>query len=188
MFLPVLSGLIVSLDAFFIGLSLGLQKRCRFLYLVIINLFLITLCFIGFLVAKPIYNFIKFDPDLIVGISFIALGTWCIMHYFISEFIKRHKKVSHEEKASLKTFILIGLVMSLEAMLITIGITIIFFEQASLLIPLTVGLAHFGYSSISFYLARINFVKKIPIVLSTIISGLALIIYGLLALFVEFSI
>jgi len=188
MFMPILSGLIVSLDAFFIGLSLGLQKSCRFIYLVFINTFLIALCIIGFLIAEPIYDFIMFDPDLIVGFAFIALGTWCILHYFISDFINRRRGKEETEKTSFKTFVLIGLVMSLEAMLITIGITLIFFENANLLIPLTVGFAHFGYSSISFFLARMKYVKKIPIVLTTIISGLALIIYGLLALFVEFGI
>ena len=187
MFMPVLSGLIVSIDAFFIGLSLGLQKKCKFLYLVIINLFLIALCIVGFLVAEPIYEFIKFDPDLVVGFVFIALGVWCILHYFISEFIKKKRNIT-EEKVSFKTFIMVGLVMSFEAMLITIGITIIFIEEATFLIPLTVGLAHFGYSAISFFLARMKMVKKIPMTLATIISGLALIIYGLMALFIEFGI
>ena len=187
MFMPVLSGLIVSIDAFFIGLSLGLQKKCQFLYLVIINLFLITLCIIGFLIAEPIYEFIKFDPDLVVGFAFIALGIWCILHYFISDYIKRKRNIS-ERKVTFKTFILVGLVMSFEAMLITIGITIIFFDNATFLIPIAVGIAHFSYSALSFFLARMKYVKKIPLTLATIISGVALIIYGLMALFIEFGI
>ena len=127
--MAVLSGLIVSIDAFFIGLSLGLQKSCRFLYLVVINLFLLVLCIIGFLIAETIYEFINFDPDLIVGFAFIGLGIWCILQYFISEYIKRRKGNVDEEKKSIKTFVLVGLVMSLEAMLITIGITLIFSEN-----------------------------------------------------------
>ena len=84
MLMPVLSGLIVSVDAFFIGLSLGLQKRCRFLYLTIINAFLLGLCMLGFFIAGRIYESITIDTDLIVGLSFISLGLWCILHYYPS--------------------------------------------------------------------------------------------------------
>ena len=188
MFMPVLSGLIVSVDAFFIGLSLGLQKRCKFSYLVIINVFLLGLCILGFLIAGQIYESIGFDPDLIVGFSFIALGLWCILQYFVSEYIKRRRGSTAEEKASLKTIILVGLVMSVEAMMITMGITFIFLPGSTFAIPFTVALAHFGYSALSFYLARTKHVKRLPVVLSHVISGAALIVYGLMALFIEFGI
>ena len=185
MFLPVLSGLIVSVDAFFIGLSLGLQKRCRFLYLAIINIFLLGLCVLGFLIAEQVYEHIPFDPDYIVGFAFIALGLWTILHFFVSAHRKRRRGTVAEGDISLKTFALVGLVMSGEAMLITMGITFIFLPYSTFVIPLTVALAHFGYSTLSFYLAKTKHVKRIPAVLSHVISGLALIIYGLMALFVE---
>ena len=186
MFMSVLSGLVVSVDAFFIGLSLGLQKRCKFLYLAIANLFLLGLCILGFLVAGHIYGFIGIDTDLLVGFSFIALGLWYILHFFISEYII--KKTGYKEKPSLKTIFLVGLVMSTEAMLITMGITFIFLPASTFLIPITVALAHFGYSALSFHLARTRYLKKIPNVISHVISGLALIVYGLMAIFVEFGI
>ena len=216
MFMPVLSGIVVSVDAFFIGLSLGLQKKCRFLHLVVINAFLFGLCIIGFLIAGQIYELIGFDADLAVGLSFITLGLWCILHYIVSEHIKRRKKnvdvsarkgeilkkkiservldasASEENasgyKASFKTITLVGLVMSTEAMLITMGITFIFIPNSTFLIPITVALAHFIYSALSFHLARIEHVKRIPVVISHVISGFALIIYGLMAIFVEFGI
>jgi len=78
--------------------------------------------------------------------------------------------------------------MSGEAMLITMGITFIFLPNSTILIPITVALAHFVYSALSFYLARTKQVKRIPVAVSHVISGVALIIYGLLALFVEFAI
>ena len=188
MFLPILSGLVVSVDAFFIGLSLGLQKRCKFLYLVIINAFLLGLCVFGFLIAERIYETIAFDTDMIVGFAFIALGLWCMLHYFVSERIRRRKGRLGEESASLKTFILVGLVMSGEAMVITMGITFIFLPNSTFLIPVTVALAHFGYSALSFCLARSKYGRRIPLGLSHVISGLALITYGLMALFVEIGI
>jgi len=188
MFMPVLSGLIVSVDAFFIGLSLGLQKKCKFLYLAIINAFLLGLCILGFLIAGQIYESIPFDPDLIVGFAFIALGLWTILHYFLCTHIKKRKGIIGDESVSIKAIILVGLVMSIEAMLITMGITFIFSPGSTFVIPVVVALAHFGYSALSFYLARTKHVKRIPVVLSHIISGSALIIYGLMALFVEIGI
>ena len=188
MFMPVLSGLIVSVDAFFIGLSLGLQKNCKFLYLAVINAFLLGLCILGFLIAGRIYALIEIETDLIVGFSFIVLGAWYILHYFISEHINRSKISMGGEKASHRTTVLVGVVMSVEAMLITMGITFIFLPGSTLLIPIAVALAHFGYSTLSFYLARSRCVKRIPIVISHVISGLALIVYGLMAIFAEFGI
>ncbi|MCL2674769.1 MAG: manganese efflux pump [Defluviitaleaceae bacterium] len=185
MFMPILSGLIVSVDAFFIGLSLGLQTRCKFMYLAVINAFLLGLCVLGFLLAEHVYELIPFEPDYVVGFAFISLGLWTILHYFIFEHIKRRKCSTERDNASLKTIVLVGFVMSAEAMLITMGITLIFLPNSTFVIPVTVALAHFGYSSLSFTLARTRYVKQIPIVLSHIISGLALIIYGLMALFVE---
>ena len=186
MFMSVLSGLIVSVDAFFIGFSLGLQERCKLIHLVVINVFLFVLCIVGFFVAGQIYELIPIDPDYIVGFAFIALGLWYIFHYFISKRIKRRKMSEGMEKdAPRSTISLVGLVMSIEAMVITMGITLVFIPNSTLLIPITVALAHFAYSALTFYLARTKRVKQIPAALSHFISGFALIIYGLLALFLE---
>jgi hypothetical protein len=67
-------------------------------------------------------------------------------------------------------------------MMITMGITFIFLPDSTFVIPVTVAFAHFGYSALSFYLARSNCVKRIPIALSHVISGIALITYGMMAL------
>ena len=187
MLISIVSGLVVSVDAFFIGLSLGMQKKCKFLYLVIINAFLFGLCILGFFIAGQIYELIPFDPDLIVGFAFISLGLWTILQYFVSERIKRRRGTTCKANVSLKTFVIVGLVMSVEAMLITMGITFIFSPESTIVIPITVALAHFGYCALSFLLARTRHIKRIPATLSYVISGLALIIYGMMALFVEFG-
>ena len=186
--MPVLSGLIVSVDAFFIGLSLGLQAKCKFLYLIIINVFLLGLCILGYLIAGRFYEFIEFDTDIIVGFAFIALGLWCMIHYFMYEYVKQRKRNMRRKNSSLKTIVLVGLVMSVEAMIITMGITFIFLPNSTFIIPITVAFAHFGYSVLSFFLARTKHMRQIPVVLTHIISGVALIIYGTMALFVEFGI
>ncbi|MCL2578980.1 MAG: manganese efflux pump [Oscillospiraceae bacterium] len=184
MFMPILSGLVVSVDAFFIGLSLGLQKGCRFVYLALINVFLFALCVLGFLIAGQIYERIPFEPDYVVGFAFIALGLWTILYYFVSEQLRR-RKGGDEANISPKTFAIVGLVMSGEAMLITMGITFLFLPHSSFAIPLTVALAHFGYSALSFHLARTKRMRRIPPALSNVVSGLALIIYGTMALFLD---
>jgi len=184
MFMSILAGLIVSIDALFIGASLGLQKSCKFSYLVLINVFLFGLCFLGYFVAEQVYELIPIDPDYIVGFAFIGLGLFYILHYFIKE---RHREVALKKEGK-GTLIMIGLVMSLEAMIITMGITLVFIPNATFLIPLTVALAHFAYSVITFLLVRTEKVRKIPAGLSHVLSGLGLIIYGLLALFVEIEI
>ena len=191
MFMSILSGLIVSVDAFFIGLSLGLQKKCKFWYLAIINAFLFGLCILGFMLAERVYEHIPFESDYIVGFAFIGLGIWYILQYFISDWVKRRRRgveENSEEKVSLRTLILVGLVMSGEAMLITMGITFIFGTYSTFAIPITVALAHFGYSALSFFLARTSVVKRMPVALTHIISGAALITYGVMALFVEIGI
>jgi len=185
MLMPILSGLIVSVDAFFIGLSLGLQSRCKFIYLAIINAFLFGLCIFGFFIAGQIYEHIPFDPDIIVGFAFIALGIWTIFQYIVCRCIKRCSGKAEEESTTIRTYTLVGLVMSVEAMLITMGLTFVFLPNSTIVIPITVAFAHFGYSSLSFYLARTKHMKRIPTALSYIISGVALIIYGLMALFIE---
>jgi len=158
------------------------------MYLAIINAFLFALCFSGFFIAARVYERIAIDTDIIVGVAFISLGLWYVLHYFISSHINHCKNNSKEKKVSLKTFVLVGLVMSFEAMIITMGITFIFLPYSTFIIPITVAIAHFGYSALSFYLARTKYVKNLPTYLSHIISGLSLIIYGLLALFIEFEI
>ncbi|MCL2215593.1 MAG: manganese efflux pump [Defluviitaleaceae bacterium] len=187
MLLSIFSGLVVSVDALFIGISLGLQKKCRFLYLAVINVFLLGLCIVGFFVAGQIYELIPFDPDLIVGFAFIALGLWTILQYFIFDYVSKRKGTTEEVNAAAKTIVIVGLVMSIEAMLITMGITFVLLPYSTMVIPITVALAHFGYSSLTFYLARTKHMQRIPLAFCHAISGLALIAYGLMALFVEFG-
>jgi len=143
---------------------------------------------LGFLIAEEIYERIAFDTDLVVGFAFIALGLWYMLHFFVSERIRRRKGNAEGETASLRTIVLVGLVMSVEAMLITMGITFLFLPGSTVLIPITVALAHFGYSALSFYLARTKYVRRIPPVVSHVVSGLALVIYGVMALFLEIGV
>ena len=187
MFMSVISGLVVSVDAFFIGLSLGLQARCKFMYLVLINSFLLGLCILGFMVAGRVYELIAFDADLVVGFAFIALGLWCIIQYFLCEYLM-NRRGGAGKKPSCKTIAAVGFMMSAEAMIITMGITFIFLPGSTFLIPISVAFAHFGYSAFSFKLARTKYVRGVPAYVSHVVSGMGLIVYGLMALFVEIGV
>lgn len=186
MLMSVFSGLVVSVDALFIGVSLGLQKNCRFVYLAAINAFLLVLCIAGFLLAGRVYEIIPFEPDLIVGLAFISLGAWSILQYIIFGRMRRGNQA--QTQASRKTIVLAGLVMSIEAMMITMGITFIFLPNSTFVIPITVAAAHFGYSALTFHLARTKHAARIPVAVSHAVSGLALIAYGLMALFVDLGV
>lgn len=183
MLMSIIAGLVVSVDALFIGISLGLQEKCKYSYLVIINVFLLALCLLGYFVAGMVYELIPIDPDYIVGFAFIALGSWYIISYLIKS--KLNKVDDPGSNATIST---VGLVMSFEAMLITMGITMVFMPYGTLLIPITVALAHFIYSTATFFLARTKHVQKMPVALSHILSGAGLIIYGLMALLLEIEI
>ena len=181
MLLSIITGLVVSIDALFIGMSLGLQEECKFSYLVLINTLLLGLCLLGYFIAGQVYELIPVDPDYIVGFSFITLGIF----YIASHFVKANREQGLVKKERKGTFAMIGLVMGLEAMVITMGVTFVFILEATLLIPIMVTLAHFGYSVATFFLARTKQAKKLPVTLTHLLSGLGLIVYGLLALFVE---
>jgi len=181
--MSIIAGLVVSVDALFIGISLGLQEKCKYIYLVIINVFLLGLCFLGYFIAGQVYELIPVDPDYIVGFAFIALGAGYIISYYIKTRVKKE-----ENQGSNATIATVGVVMSLEAMLITMGITMVFMPNATLLIPITVALAHFVYSTVTFFLARTKQVQKMPVALSHVLSGAGLIIYGLMAIFLEIEI
>ena len=188
MVLAVVAGLIVSVDALFIGIALGLQKKCKFVYLVMISAFLLGLCVMGFLVAGHMYERIPFDPDVVVGVTFIVFGLWIMLHYAVLERVRRRRGKNADDTASTRTIAVVGLVMSLEAMLITMGLTVLFIPYATWLVPATVAAAHFAYATLTFYLARMKRLQQLSLAWTHAISGFALIIYGLMALFVDFNV
>jgi putative Mn2+ efflux pump MntP len=169
--MAILSGLIVSIDAFFVGISLGLMPRCRFIFLLAANALLAVLCAAGFLLATRLYDYIYVDTDIIVGVLFIAMGLWC--------FAQRNAPPLH--------IVPVAILMSVEAMIITMGLTLAFGAAAGWIIPITVTLAHTGYSVLAFALVRTRLLHHLHPRTSHAISAAALIIYGLMAIFLDLS-
>ncbi|MCL2556643.1 MAG: hypothetical protein FWE03_06505 [Firmicutes bacterium] len=201
MWIAVLSGLLVSIDALFIGISFGSQKKCKFWHLLIINTVLIGLCFLGYGLGIWIGDRIDIELDVVIGILFILLGSATIVYYLAFE--RRHaKKIVENEsvynntvfdskysssvissvKKTLptKSIIITGILMSVEAMFITVGLTLVL-NTTTILIPLTVGFAHLIYCSVTFFFAK--YLRRLPPVIGPVIAGTALIIYGIMAFF-----
>ncbi|MCL2375558.1 MAG: tRNA lysidine(34) synthetase TilS [Firmicutes bacterium] len=88
------------------------------------------------------------------------------------------KREEYTENGMGRNIILTGLFMSVEAMLITIGMTLTL-GVTTIWIPLTVGIAHFVYCVATFYLSK--YLRRYPATLGAILSGSALIVYGILA-------
>jgi len=211
MWFAILSGLLVSIDALFIGVSFGTQKTCRFIHIFLINIYLFALCLWGFAIGILVRDNINFDFDLIIGIIFITFGIWTILFYFL--FIKQAKNIhsstknigfddkqsknlnlyaefhtiqNKKGKKQVKTdtklsknVILTGIFMSIEAMIITIGLTLML-DTRTIFIPITIAIAHFIYCTTTFFFSK--YLRKLPHSVGHTLSGLALVIYGIMAL------
>ena len=159
----------MSIDALFIGISFGTQKKCRFWHVLVINIVLIALCFVGYFLGFWIGDNVDIELGLVIGILFIVLGVWVMLAYFL------FKGEKHQQKSIWLT----GVFMSVEAMFITIGLTLTL-DVTTILIPVTVGLAHFVYSAVMFFMAK--YLRRFPPLAGHIISGLALVTYGIMAI------
>jgi len=201
MWIAILSGLLVSVDALFIGVSLGSQKKCKYWHVLVINAFLIGLCLLGYLLGIWIGERVDIELDIVIGITFILLGIWTIVSYFIMEQRRAKKRAicmqkavqsgaevmaacctitDKKQKFLSKETLLTGIFMSIEAMFITIGLTLVL-EVSTVFIPLTVGLAHFAYATATFFLAK--HLRRLPPIVGPIVAGLSLVAYGILAFF-----
>jgi len=179
MWTAILAGLLVSIDAFFIGISFGTQKRCKFWHIIAINIGLFLLCILGYFLGVWIGNYLDLELDLVIGMLFITLGLWVMLSYFLFE---HRKKKDSEDAINNKKQIniwLTGIFMSIEAMFITIAL-VLTLNVTTILIPITVALAHFVYCTITFFLAK--YLRRFPPMLGHVISGVALIVYGVLAI------
>jgi len=171
------SSSIVSLDALFIGVSFGTERRVRLWHLVLINAALFLLCLGGFFVARLVYDLVDFEFGILIGAIFIAMGLWAIVSYAVRA---RKKAAAIEDgKGSKKGIVVTAVLMCVEAMFISIGLVFIL-ENVTIFIPIFVAIMHLVYSSITFLLAK--YLRRLPPIVGALVSGLALIGYGLMAI------
>jgi len=176
----ILMAMIVSIDALFIGVSFGANKKCRFIHIILINTFLFFLCIGGYFLALLLGELIDFEINFIIGTLFILLGLWIIISQFIQNKKTKPKDNNPKETNQSSSNIWItGFFMSVEALFITIGLTLTL-NIYSIVIPLTIALAHFTYSLFTFILSK--HLRNINPIIAHIISGSALVIYGIMSL------
>jgi len=166
----------------------------------------------GYLLGILLGSVIDIDLDIFIGTSFILLGLSTIIFHFAYKNIKyrtlkkcfsvprsgfcdeaasqnccRKKKQDHswcdqalfQGSGFSKEMLTTGVLMSVEAMFITVGLTLTLDIQ-TLIIPVTVALAHLIFSCLTFCLSK--FLRHLPPSVGTIIAGVALIVYGVLAI------
>jgi len=184
MWIIILSGLIVSLDALFIGVALGAQKKCKFWHVLAVNALITALTFVGFGLGIWLGSVIYIDIDIIIGILFILLGLSIIIYHFGFERRKNStellpENLSAKGRMPAKNIIVTGVLAAVEAMFITIGMTLVL-DSRSLMIPTAVAAFHLIYSLITFAFAKQ--LRKLPAIVGPIVAGLALIAYGIVAL------
>ncbi|MCL2797611.1 MAG: manganese efflux pump [Firmicutes bacterium] len=73
--LPILiTAALVSVDAFFVGISLGAQKRPKLRHLLSIVAIVFAACSVAFWITSALRSFISFDISRVAGFIFLLLG------------------------------------------------------------------------------------------------------------------
>ena len=139
---PILVTVImVSIDAIFVGMSLGAQKGYKTRYSLIIASIIFFCSLVSFFIAIAVKQTIHFNSSQITGIAFTLLG---IKNLFSKD----------EEKGtiSLGSIVILGFVMSIDAVVATFFLTID--QMHSVLIPISAAAGHLILLLAGSYLTR----------------------------------
>lgn len=139
---------LISLDALFVGMSLKLQKGFRWRYLFVISTIIMIFSSVAYVVACSLKDFIAFDLSWIVGTIFVFLG---IKNLFASD---RQKK-----SVSLLSTILLGIIMSIDAVVATVSLTID--QVQTFLIPVLLTAGHLLFLFVGAFV--IHFIRMPPL-------------------------
>jgi len=157
--------LLVSVDALFVGMSLRLQKDFKLYYLFIIFSIILAFSIAFYFVAGAVVERIDFAPNILVGVAFTLLG---IRNLFAKD----------EEKMVLAigSIVVLGLVMSIDAVVATVALTL---EHGNIFfIPILAGASHLLLLLIGCFIAR--FIKTSHKV-HNLISAFCLFLVALLS-------
>jgi putative Mn2+ efflux pump MntP len=165
----IVTALLLAVDAFFIGVSLGLERGFRRKHLVLINAIIFAMCVVVFFVAVRLREYIRFDTSILVGCVFIVLGLIGVLS----------RGDGKRDGMGLRRVLVLGLVMSVDAMVGTVALATT--QAPTFWIPVIIGATHLVYTMVGSSLAgRI----RIPARASGKIAGACLMLVGLLNFFV----
>ena len=145
MFVPaVITASLVSLDAFFVGMSLRLKKDFNWLHLFVISSIILAMSVISYFAAGALIRHIDFETSWIIGGVFALLG-------FRDLFAKDEETMA----LAIGTIIVFGFIMSIDSMVGTIAVTVA--HGKTLLSPVLMAGGHFLFLLIGSIAA--NFIK-----------------------------
>ena len=157
--------LLVSTDAFFIGISLGATRGYRFRYLFLISAILFLFSAFSFCIATAAKGFIDLDFSVMVGVTFIVLGLTNLA-----------SKDDTSCGIAIKKIVLLGLVMSIDVVVATTSLTL---KYSAIFIPCVLAASHFLFLMCGSVLTKyIHMPQKVR----SIISAVCLITVGVLNL------
>ena len=154
------TALLIATDAFFIGMSLGMQRSFKIRNLFIINLIIFAMSMVVYFVAGYVKHLITFDTSIFVGAVFVFMGLLTIIE---------------KNKDTPCGVIALGFTMSIDA---SIGTAALVTSQAqTILIPVLIAATHLLYIFVGAGLGRC---MKFSPRTGNIISGCCLMAVGLL--------
>lgn len=175
-----LISLALSLDAFGVALSIGLDKAVKFKnkigFVISFGFFQFLFSIIGAYAGVFFNTYIAAVPKIIGGILIAVVGVFMIKEGFENK--------EEDILLSFKTYIILGISVSIDAMII--GFTVLNNIKSDLLIfnyTLFIGFITLIISSIGFIIAR--YLRKIDVVskYADYIGGIILIIFGIKMIF-----
>lgn len=157
---------IVSLDAFFSGIAIGIKNKFNFKQVLICSSVVILMCFSNYFLIKIMKDFINFNANFWGGILFILLG----IKSLIDEFSKKEKQTT---QVTNKTFAFLGFTLGLDG---SFAIFTLKEEMISILAPSLIVLSHATLFSLGWFTThKLNKLQNL-----SFLSGTALIILGIL--------
>jgi hypothetical protein len=105
--------LLVSIDALFVGASLRLQRSFKFYYFFIIFGMILASSVVFFFVAEAIAPYITFDTGILLGVTFTVMGIRAIF-----------EKEEDGPLICISCIVGLGLMMSIDAVVATVALTI----------------------------------------------------------------
>ena len=156
--------IMISLDATFVGMSLGAQKGYKNRYPFIIASIILLCSLVSFFVALAVKQTLHFNSSVIIGIAFVILG---LKNLFARD----------EEKGTISTasIIFLGFVMSIDAVVATFFLTI--GQMHSILIPISAAAGHLLLLLLGSFLTKYI---KMPHIYHNIVSASCLFIVAIL--------
>ena len=159
----------LSMDTFSLSLAYGtlnMQKKQKYLLSSIVGIFHFFMPLIGLAIGSYILNFIKINPEIIVGIILIFIGFQMIAENF--------KEENEMKSMKLIDLFLFAFAVSIDSF--SVGLTLNMFSENYLFSVISFAICSFSFTLLGLTIG--NKVQKSLGKIATSIGGLILIVIG----------